>query len=177
MSLLVVGVNHRTAPIELRERLAIAPESLGEATQALLGTPGVNEGMIVSTCNRVELVTTYEQTVPDVMDFLHRYFALEADVLRPHLYEYEGVDAVRHLFRVASSLDSMVLGEPQILGQVKEAYSAARSVAWLAKILLRTESACAEISSRSCCWTRAIALRVLTRSACSPSPPAAATNG
>lgn len=128
MTIRLLGVNHRTAPIELRERLAIAPESLGEATRALLGTPGVSEGMIVSTCNRVELVTSYEQTVPDVMDFLHRYFALEADALRPHLYEYEGADAVRHLFRVASSLDSMVVGEPQILGQVKEAYSAARSV-------------------------------------------------
>jgi glutamyl-tRNA reductase len=128
MTIRLLGVNHRTAPIELRERLAIAPESLGEATRALMGTPGVREGMIVSTCNRVELVTSYEQGAPDVMDFMHRYFALEAEVLRPHLYEYEGADAVRHLFRVASSLDSMVLGEPQILGQVKEAYTAARSV-------------------------------------------------
>jgi glutamyl-tRNA reductase len=128
MTIRLLGVNHRTAPIELRERLAIAPELLGEAALALLGTPGVSEGMIVSTCNRVELVTSCGQTVPDVMDFMRRYFALEADVLRPHLYEYEGSDAVRHLFRVASSLDSMVLGEPQILGQVKEAYTAARSV-------------------------------------------------
>ena len=127
MTIRLLGINHRTAPIEIRERLAIAPESLGEAALALVGTPGVSEGMILSTCNRVELVTSYEQAAPDVMDFLHRYFALEADVLRPHLYEYEGTDAVRHLFRVASSLDSMVLGEPQILGQVKEAYSAARA--------------------------------------------------
>jgi len=128
MTIRLMGVNHRTAPVELRERLAIAPESLGEAALALLGTPGVSEGMIVSTCNRVELVTSHEQTPPDVIDFLRRYFALDADLLRPHLYEYEGTDAVRHLFRVASSLDSMVLGEPQILGQVKEAYTAARAV-------------------------------------------------
>jgi glutamyl-tRNA reductase len=128
MTIRLLGVNHRTAPIELRERLAITPESLGEATLALLETQGVSEGMILSTCNRVELVTSYEQTVPDVMEFLHRYFAVPADELRPHLYEYEGSDAVRHLFRVASSLDSMVLGEPQILGQVKEAYAAARAV-------------------------------------------------
>jgi glutamyl-tRNA reductase len=128
MTIRVLGVNHRTAPIELRERLAIAPESLGDAALALLGTPGVSEGMIVSTCNRVEVVTSYEQTAPDVTDFLRRYFALDAELLRPHLYEYEGTDAVRHLFRVASSLDSMVLGEPQILGQVKEAYTAARAV-------------------------------------------------
>jgi glutamyl-tRNA reductase len=127
MTIRVMGVNHRTAPIELRERLAIPPELLGKASLALLGTSGVSEGMIVSTCNRVEVVTSYDQAAPDVMDFLRRYFALDADLLRPHLYEYEGTDAVRHLFRVASSLDSMVLGEPQILGQVKEAYTAARA--------------------------------------------------
>ena len=85
MTIRLLGVNHRTAPLELRERLAIAPELLGEAALALLGTPGVSEGMIVSTCNRVELVTSYEQTAPDVMDFLRRYFALDTDALRPHL--------------------------------------------------------------------------------------------
>jgi glutamyl-tRNA reductase len=128
MTIRLLGVNHRTAPIELRERLAIPPQSLGEAALALVGTPGVSEGFILSTCNRVELVTSCEQVAPDVMEFLHRYFAIAPDELRPHLYEYEGHDAVRHLFRVASSLDSMVLGEPQILGQVKEAYKAARAV-------------------------------------------------
>lgn len=128
MTIRLLGVNHRTAPIELRERLAIAPEALGEATLALLSIPGVSEGLILSTCNRVELVTSCEQTAPDVMEFLHRYFTISPDELRPHLYAYEGSDAVRHLFRVASSLDSMVLGEPQILGQVKEAYTAARAV-------------------------------------------------
>jgi glutamyl-tRNA reductase len=148
MTIRLLGVNHRTAPIELRERLAIAPESLGEATRALLGTPGVSEGMIVSTCNRVELVTSYEQTAPDVTDFLHRYFALEADALRPHLYEYEGADAVRHLFRVASSLDSMVVGEPQILGQVKEAYSAARSVGAVQSSLERLLQATFTVAKR-----------------------------
>jgi glutamyl-tRNA reductase len=128
MIIRVVGVNHRTAPIELRERLAISPESLAEATRRLLGTPGVSEGMIVSTCNRVELVTCHEQSAPDAMEFLRSYFSLDAELLQPHLYRYEDRDAVRHLFRVASSLDSMVLGEPQILGQVKDAYSTARSV-------------------------------------------------
>jgi glutamyl-tRNA reductase len=128
MTIRLLGINHRSAPIELRERLAIAPELLAEATRRLLGTPGVREGMIVSTCNRVELLTSHEHTVPDVLEFLREYFALDAEVLRPHLYQYEDRDAVRHLFRVASSLDSMVIGEPQILGQVKEAYSAARSV-------------------------------------------------
>ena len=128
MTIRVLGVNHRSAPIELRERLAIAPEALAEATRLLLGTPGVREGMIVSTCNRVELLTCHEHTAPDVLGFLHRYFSVESDVLGPHLYQYEDREAVRHLFRVASSLDSMVVGEPQILGQVKESYSIARSV-------------------------------------------------
>lgn len=128
MTIRLLGVNHRTAPIELRERLAIAPEALAEATRRLLGMPGVREGMIVSTCNRVELVTCHEQNALDAMEFLPSYFSLDAELLRPHLYQYEDRDAVRHLFRVASSLDSMVLGEPQILGQVKDAYSTARSV-------------------------------------------------
>ena len=128
MTIRVLGISHRSAPVELRERLAIAPDALADATRSLLGTPGVREGMIVSTCNRVELVTCHEQTAPDVLGFLRRYFALEGDTLRPHVYQYEDREAVRHLFRVASSLDSMVLGEPQILGQVKESYTVARSV-------------------------------------------------
>ncbi len=128
MTIRLLGVNHRTAPIELRERLAIAPDALAEATRRLLSTPGVREGMIVSTCNRVELVTCCDQDAPDAMSFLGSYFSLDAEALRPHLYMYEDQEAVRHLFRVASSLDSMVLGEPQILGQVKGAYATARSV-------------------------------------------------
>jgi glutamyl-tRNA reductase len=148
MSIRLLGVNHRTAPIELRERLAIAPESLGEATLALVGTPGVSEGMIVSTCNRVELVTSSEQTAPDIMEFLHRYFAVPPDELRPHLYEYEGSDAVQHLFRVAASLDSMVLGEPQILGQVKQAYAAARAVGAVQSSLERLLQATFTVAKR-----------------------------
>ncbi len=128
MKIQLLGVNHRSAPIELRERLAIEPAELAEATRRLLAAPGVREGMILSTCNRVELVTCHEQSAPDALDFLRNYFAINADVLRPHLYRLEERDAVRHLFRVASSLDSMVVGEPQILGQVKESYSVARSV-------------------------------------------------
>ncbi len=128
MTIRVLGVNHRSAPIELRERLAIAPEALAEATRLLLSIPGVQEGMIVSTCNRVELVTAHGESAPDVLEFLRRYFSVDRDLLRPHLYQFEDRDAVRHLFRVASSLDSMVVGEPQILGQVKASYTVARSV-------------------------------------------------
>ena len=128
MNIVLLGVNHKTAPIEVRERLAIEPSRLAEATLSLVQTPGVHEGMILSTCNRVELLLCQEPTAPTPMRFLHDYFALEPALLRPHVYEYREREAVRHLFRVASSLDSMVVGEPQILGQVKESYSVARSV-------------------------------------------------
>lgn len=121
----VFGVNHRTAPIELRERIAIAPDELAEVTRLLASVPGVAECMIVSTCNRVELITANAESSIDLEAFLRDQFALAPDALAGHVYEHHGKQAVRHLFRVASSLDSMVVGEPQILGQVKEAYSVA----------------------------------------------------
>ena len=128
MKLLLTGVNHKTAPVELREQLAITPERLSEATRALLEFPGVQEAMILSTCNRVELLACHETNSPDLLGFLQSYLGIETGSLKPHTYEYRETDAVQHLFRVASSLDSMVVGEPQILGQVKESYTAARSV-------------------------------------------------
>ena len=127
-NLLLFGVNHKTAPIELREQIAIPAERLAEATQSLAQTPGVREAMILSTCNRVELVVCHEANAPDLMGFFNQFFAIDDSALRPHVYEYREQDAVRHLFRVASSLDSMVVGEPQILGQVKDAYAIAKSV-------------------------------------------------
>jgi glutamyl-tRNA reductase len=128
MKILLTGVNHKTAPVELREQLAIAPERLSEATRALLEFPGVHEAMILSTCNRVELLACHEASSPDLLGFLRNYLGIDPTSLRPHTYEYRETDAVQHLFRVAASLDSMVVGEPQILGQVKESYTAARSV-------------------------------------------------
>jgi glutamyl-tRNA reductase len=128
MSLSLLGVNHKTAPVELRERLAIPEQLLAQATRELAHHPGVRGGMILSTCNRVEFLTTHDAGNPDLLEFVHHYFAIEADSLRPHLYEYRESEAARHLFRVASSLDSMVVGEPQILGQVRQSYSVARSV-------------------------------------------------
>ncbi len=126
--LLLFGVNHKTAPVELREQLAIPASRLSEATRALLGTSGVREAMILSTCNRVELVVSPGSNAPDLMAFFNDFFAVDHSLLRPHIYEYRQREAVRHLFRVASSLDSMVVGEPQILGQVKEAYAVAKSL-------------------------------------------------
>jgi glutamyl-tRNA reductase len=122
------GVNHKTAPIELREQLAIPESRLAEATRSLVEMPGVREAMILSTCNRVEVVIYPESGTPDLMGFFNEFFAIEYAELRPHIYEYREREAVRHLFRVASSLDSMVVGEPQILGQVKGAYAVAKSV-------------------------------------------------
>ena len=126
--LLLFGVNHKTAPVELRERLAVPASRLAEATQRLVQTSGVREAMILSTCNRVELLITPEAGAPDLLGFFNDFFAVDNAVLEPHVYEYREHEAVRHLFRVASSLDSMVVGEPQILGQVKEAYTIAKSV-------------------------------------------------
>jgi glutamyl-tRNA reductase len=137
-SLVLLGINHNTAPIEVRERLAIPVERLADATRTLLHQPGIREGLILSTCNRVELLTLQDETTEaatsgaqtnsktDLLRFLHEYFAVTPSDIQPHLYEFREREAVRHLFRVASSLDSMVVGEPQILGQVKEAYSIAR---------------------------------------------------
>jgi glutamyl-tRNA reductase len=140
-TLVLLGLNHNTAPVEVRERLAIPPAQLAEATRTLLHQPGVREGLILSTCNRIELLTTQEVSqetsqnpsqnfspTSNLSRFLADYFSVPADTLTPHLYEFRERDAVRHLFRVASSLDSMVVGEPQILGQVKESYTIAREV-------------------------------------------------
>jgi len=125
----LIGVNHRTAPVEVRERLAIPESRLPEACKKLAEYPGIDEGMILSTCNRVEvLANTRNGAGADLRGFLQTYFQLDPVELNKHLYEYNEQEAVRHLFRVAASLDSMVVGEPQILGQVKEAYATARAV-------------------------------------------------
>jgi glutamyl-tRNA reductase len=127
MTLALIGVNYKTAPIELRERIAISREDLAETTRALAAEPGVVECMIVSTCNRVELLAAVDSPDADLAGFLHRHFGLDPALLATHIYERRDRDAVRHLFRVAASLDSMVVGEPQILGQVKEAFAVARA--------------------------------------------------
>ena len=125
--LILIGVNHKTAPIELRERIAISREELGETTRALASQPGVTECMIVSTCNRVEMLAAVDSPDTDIRNFLYTQFGLQKTELGPHIYEHRDQEAVRHVFRVAASLDSMVVGEPQILGQVKEAFAAARA--------------------------------------------------
>lgn len=128
MSFLLAGVNHKSAPLEVREQFAVSESKLPDAVQRLAQVPGVEEALIVSTCNRVEFVTRATNGTADINGFLADYFGADPKSFTKHLYEYREKEAVRHVFRVASSLDSMVVGEPQILGQVKEAYAVARAV-------------------------------------------------
>lgn len=129
MEILVVGLNHKTAPVEVREKLSFLPQRLPEAMQRLKACRGIREGLILSTCNRTEVYTVAgdaDEGVAEVILFLSRHHQVDPGVFTDHLYFYQGMEAVRHLFRVACGLDSMVLGETQILGQVKEAYLAAK---------------------------------------------------
>lgn len=130
MNFLVIGLSHKTAPVELRERLGFASDDPGSVLRAITALPGITEGMILSTCNRVEVYAA-SQDPPlgcvRLQRFMAEYHGLDEDQLKPHLYIHSGRDAIRHLFRVASSLESMILGEPQILGQLKEAYTMAES--------------------------------------------------
>jgi glutamyl-tRNA reductase len=120
--LFLVGLSHKSAPIEVRERVALSGEQLKQALQQLKASEGVEEAFVVSTCNRVEVFVQAEGEWP-----ARTFFTSRAEQAEEHLYVKEGADAVRHLFRVAASLDSMVVGEQQILGQVKEAYGLAAS--------------------------------------------------
>ena len=132
--LVLLGINHNTAPLDVRERLAIPLARLADATRALAHQPGVREALILSTCNRVELLTVQENVTqmpaahPGMLNFLHDYLNIPATTIQPHVYEFREREAVRHLFRVASSLDSLVVGEAQILGQVKESWTVAREI-------------------------------------------------
>lgn len=127
MNFQLLGLNHKTAPVEVREKLAIPEGKLRVALEQLLHLPDVGEGMILSTCNRVEILTQTSNGTVNLRSFLHEYFHVESGFYDSYLYEYREQQVVRHVFRVASSLDSMVVGEPQILGQVKEAYATARA--------------------------------------------------
>jgi len=121
MQLALVGLSHKTAPVEIRERLAFSNDALRSALTSLVDRRAVNEALILSTCNRVEVVAES----PDdrlIRDFICEFHQVSHDSVSTHLYSYRNVDAIRHVFRVTASLDSMVIGEPQILGQVKEAF-------------------------------------------------------
>jgi glutamyl-tRNA reductase len=124
-SLVVVGVNHRTAPVETRERVAVDADGLGDVVKAVRGLDGVREAMLVATCNRVEVYAAGDD--PDAVTRALRGFFHQRGAAEQYLYEHRGEAGAGHAFRVCASLDSLVVGEPQILGQVKEAWQVARA--------------------------------------------------
>lgn len=125
MNIIVVGLSHKTASVDIREKVAFSPNSIEKPLHELVNLDGIVEGIIVSTCNRVEIYATTRDIaggIARIRRFMADYHHLAHDLLEPHLYSYHGEEAIRHVFRVASSLDSMVVGEPQILGQIKTSY-------------------------------------------------------
>lgn len=142
MSIVLVGINHKSAPVEVREQLAFTEEACATGLRTLVDGDIVREGLIVSTCNRVEvLAETANERLSDAIqranEFLSRTDSLPSSFFQIHLYQHTDDEAVRHLFRVTSSLDSMVVGEPQVLGQVRRAYSIALEAGTAGRILNR----------------------------------------
>jgi len=138
MHILVLGINHTTAPVSVRERAAVTAEGLDTALRDIASRGNVDEATILSTCNRTEIYCRQDQEDPEqVIRWLCDYHRLRAGDIEPYLYRHPDASAVRHVFRVASGLDSMVLGEPQILGQIKEAFSLAHKLGTTGKILNR----------------------------------------
>lgn len=139
MPLLTLGINHKTAPLEVRERVAFTHECMGDALHKVATLPGVNEVAILSTCNRTELYCGLEN--PDggtvITEWLHEFHQLKHVNLLPYMYQFSDQQAVQHMLRVAAGLDSMVLGEPQILGQMKTAYQEAGRAGTLGPLLGR----------------------------------------
>jgi glutamyl-tRNA reductase len=139
MPIFALGVNHVSAPVEVRERLAFASEELAETLRDLVAQPEVEEAVIISTCNRTEIyaVCSGEQATQTLRDWLCRWRNVDRAWLEAYLYEYVDSDAVRHLLRVSAGLDSLVLGEPQILGQTKAAYQDACDAGSVGRVLDR----------------------------------------
>jgi glutamyl-tRNA reductase len=138
MLLFSLGVNHKTAPVAIRERVSFPPDRLGDALYDLVHTAPVDEALILSTCNRTEVYCELPGASGEAaLDWFGRYHQLRREEVGPHLYTYDGSGTVRHLLRVASGLDSMVLGEPQILGQVKDAFRRAQRAGTVGKFLGR----------------------------------------
>jgi glutamyl-tRNA reductase len=144
MGIVLIGTSHKTAPVEVRERLAFAESRLSDALRELVDREMISERLIVSTCNRVELIAATpngasrpENAVSRLYDFLGRFHQYDISPLRKHIYDLAGEQAIKHVFRVTSSLDSMVVGEPQITGQVKEAFQRAQETAVVGHELTR----------------------------------------
>ena len=136
MSLLAIGINHKTAPIVIREKVNFGPDIIVGALRSLTERPGVEEAVILSTCNRTEAYCVLRGAdVEDICQWLTDFHGLELETISPYIYNHRDRDTIAHLLRVASGLDSMVLGEPQILGQVKQAYQTAADAATSGKLL------------------------------------------
>ena len=137
---IIVGLNHRSAPVEVREQLAFSDSARAEALKRLVDGQTIYEGALLSTCNRVEVIACahdLDRATEQMTIFLAEERGIPRAVFESHLYTYSGRDAVSHVFRVAASLDSLVVGEPQILGQLKDAYAASAALGTLGVILHR----------------------------------------
>jgi glutamyl-tRNA reductase len=143
MDILILGLNHESAPVHIREKIAFPEKEIGDPLRTVSALDGIREDLIISTCNRVEILLVAEkkeEAAEKVRDFIARYHEVDRQELDPHLYLHSGGDAIRHMYRVASSLDSLIVGEPQILGQVKDAYEYAREAGTVGLVLDRLMS-------------------------------------
>lgn len=137
MTISALGINHKTAPVDLREQVAFSAEQLDTALQSIRQLQGVEEAVIVSTCNRTEIYSSGSVSADLLLGWLANYHAVELTSLQSHYYSYQDEQAISHLMSVASGLDSLVLGEPQILGQVKQSYQLAKRQQSVGSILER----------------------------------------
>ena len=139
MTLIAFGINHKTAPVDIREKVAFAPEKMEQALHQCINNGTVSEAAIVSTCNRTELYTNLneENDFTSLLEWFCQYHHLDKENIEPYVYLHRNNDAVQHILRVASGLDSLVLGEPQILGQIKDAYNLANQAGTLGRQLNR----------------------------------------
>jgi glutamyl-tRNA reductase len=157
-SLLLIGLNHRTAPVAIRERLSVADTKQSEVTESLMGLPGVEGACVLSTCNRVEAILSGATEADLVVNWMARYARCTREVIEPHLYIRRGGEAISHLFRVAAGLDSMVIGEPQIAGQVKKAFGAAALDRTLQHLFTRTMHVAKKVRSETAIGAHAVSV-------------------
>jgi glutamyl-tRNA reductase len=150
MSLLTLGLNHKTAPVDIRERLTFGPDVIVGALRSLTDHTAATEGVILSTCNRTEVYCALEPqtTEAQIRDWLGRFHGIDPQLIAPHLYAHKDREAIGHLFKVASGLDSMVLGEPQILGQVKQAFQTACDSGTAGRLLGRLFQHCFSVAKQ-----------------------------
>lgn len=149
MTIVALGINHKTASVELRERVAFSPEQMSHALEQLKQTSGVKEAIVVSTCNRTELYCSLENNQPQVLlDWMANFHAVEHANLQEHVYIHQDFTAIQHLMRVSVGLDSLVLGEPQILGQIKQAYANAKAAGTVNALLERLFQKCFSVAKQ-----------------------------